>query len=274
MPIHYETIEDHIVLITIDRPERKNALDLPHWRDLADSWKRFRDEDDARVAIVTGVKDCFCAGADLKGFIDKAIAAADGKPIDINNLDHMVIDGIPFTVAMEGTLRTLPIYKPIIAAVGGPCVAGGIELVGGTDIVVASEDAVFGVTEAKRGLFPGGGTTPRLPRQIPWRAAMELLLTADMISAERALKLGLLNDVVPKDQLLERALQFARSIAANGPVAVRAVKEASLRALWAGSQKEAYEIEAECVQPVAASADAMEGPLAFAQKRPPVFTGR
>ncbi len=101
MPIHYETIEDHIVLITIDRPERKNALDLPHWRDLTDSWKRFRDEDDARVAIITGVKDCFCAGADLKGFINKAIEAANGKPIDLNNMDHMEIDGIPFTVTMD-----------------------------------------------------------------------------------------------------------------------------------------------------------------------------
>jgi enoyl-CoA hydratase len=274
MPIHYETVEDHIVLITIDRPERKNALDLPHWRDLANSWKRFRDDDDARVAIITGVKDCFCAGADLKGFINKAIEAANGQPIDINNMEHMEIDGIPFTVTMEGTLRTLPIYKPIVAAVGGPCVAGGIEMVCGTDIVVASSDAVFGVTEAKRGLFPGGGTTPRLPRQVPWRAAMELLLTADMISAERALRLGLINDVVPKDQLLERALQFARSMAANGPIAMRAIKESSLRALWAGSQQEAYEIESECVQPVAASADAMEGPLAFAQKRAPVWTGR
>jgi enoyl-CoA hydratase len=273
MPIHYETIEDHIVLITIDRPERKNALDLPHWRDLADCWKRFRDDDEARVAIVTGVNDCFCAGADLKGFIDKAIEAAQGQPIDINNMDHMEIDGVPFTAAMEGTLRTLPIYKPIIAAVGGPCVAGGIEIVFGTDIVVASEEAVFGVTEPKRGLFAGGGTTPRLPRQVPWRAAMELLLTGDMIPAERALRLGLINDVVPKDQLLERALQFARSIAANAPLSVRATKESAMRALWAGSQNEAYEIEAQCVQQVAGSADAVEGPLAFAQKRAPVWTG-
>ncbi len=274
MPIHYEMIEDHIVLITMDRPERKNALDLPHWRDLADSWKRFRDDDDARVAIITGVKDCFCAGADLKSFTGKVIETANGEPIDINNMENLKIDGIPFTVAMEGTLRTLPIYKPIIAAVGGPCVAGGIELVGGADIAVASTDALFGVVEPKRGLFAGGGTTPRLPRQIPWRAAMELLLTADMISAERALKLGLLNDVVPKGELLERSLQFARSIAANAPVSTQATKEAALRALWAGSQKEAYEIEAELAQRVATSADAVEGPIAFAEKRAPVWTGR
>src|SRR5579859_2244834 len=208
MPIHYE-VYDHIVLITIDRPERKNALDLPHWRDLAEAWKRFRDDDEARVAIITGVDGCFCAGADLKSFINKAVAGSNDQPIDLNNLEDVEIDGISVFVTLEGTLRNLPIYKPIIAAVGGPCVAGGIEMVGGTDIVVASEDAVFGVTEPKRGLFAGGGTTPRLPRQIGWRAAMELLLTADLISAERALQLGLINDVVPKDQLLDKAYDYA-----------------------------------------------------------------
>jgi enoyl-CoA hydratase len=274
LTIHYAKNDEHIVLITIDRPERKNALDLPHWRDLSDAWKRYRDDPDAWVAIVTGVDGCFCAGADLGDFISKVQQQEGGKSIDLNNLADFEVDGISLKAALEGTLRDLAIYKPIIAAVNGPAVAGGIELLGGVDIVVASTEAVFGVLEPKRGLFAGGGTTPRLPRQIGWRASMELLLCADKIPAERALQLGLVNEVVPADQLMDRAYDYAHRIAANAPISVRATKESALRGLAAGSMAEAYLIEAEVVKMVAESEDSVEGTRAFLEKRPPVWQGR
>jgi enoyl-CoA hydratase len=226
------------------------------------------------VAIVTGVEGSFCAGADLKDFISKAIAVANDGPIDLNDLADKKVDGISFSVATEGTLRDLPIFKPIIAAVNGVCVAGGMEMVGGTDIVIACPEALFGVTEPRVGLFAGGGTTPRLPRQLPWRAAMEILLTAEMIPAHRALELGLINDVVPRDQLLDRAFEWARRITVNAPLSVQATKESALRGLAAGSLEEAYAIEAEIAARVGRSEDAAEGPRAFMEKRAPVWAGR
>jgi enoyl-CoA hydratase len=173
----------------------------------------------------------------------------------------------------DAVLRSLTLYKPIIAAVNGPCVAGGMELLGATDIRIATEHAVFGLMEPKRGLFAGGGSTVRLPRQIPYAAAMEFLLTADAVPASRALEVGLLNEIVPEDELWERALGWAHRITANAPLAVQATKESVLR----GSALEleaAYRMEAEISHRVFATEDASEGPLAFAEKRPPVWRGR
>jgi len=170
-------------------------------------------------------------------------------------------------------LRSLKIYKPIIAAVDGPCVAGGMEMLGGVDIRVATDRAVFGVMEPKRGLFAGGGTTVRLPRQIPFPAAMEFLLTAEAFPAGRALELGLLNEIVAEDELAERALAWARRITANAPLAVQATKESVLRGL-AVDQKEGYRIESELAGKIFSSEDAKEGPKAFAEKREPVWRGR
>jgi enoyl-CoA hydratase len=268
MPIHYEQDADHVVLITIDRPEARNALDLYHFRDLAGAWRRFKDDPDAWVAIITGTGDAFMAGADLKTYIpqitklQKEIVAGGVKEID----------GCRLSDGTYAVLRNVKIYKPIIAAVNGPCVAGGMEMLGGIDIRIASPDATFGVMEPKRGLFAGGGTTVRLPRQLAFPAAMEFLLTAERFSAQRALELGLLNEIVEGD-LLARAREWAARITANAPLAVQATKESVLRGL-AVTMEEAYAIETELAGVVFQSEDAKEGPAAFAEKRPPEWKGR
>jgi enoyl-CoA hydratase len=269
VPIHYDVRDDHIVVITIDRPERRNSLDLYHFRDLAAAWHSFRDDDDLWVAIVTGVPGHFMAGADLKDYIPQITALSE--KISSGEVDE--IDGCKLSDGTEAVLRNVRLYKPIIAAIDGPCVAGGMEMLGGVDIRVATPSATFGVMEAKRGLFPGGGTTARLPRQIPFPAAMEFLLTAEAFPATRALELGLLNEIVPPEQLMDRAFEWAQRILANGPLAVRATKESVVRGL-SGTLRDAYKIEQELSQMVFASDDAKEGPKAFAEKRAPEWKNR
>lgn len=269
MPIHYEVDDAHVARITIDRPETKNALDMYHFRDLAGAWKAFRYDEEAWVAVVTGVPGCFMAGADLKTYIPQITALSE----QIASGEVTEVDGCKLTDGTRAVLRDTRIYKPIIAAVDGPCVAGGMEMLGGVDIRIATPEATFGVMEPKRGLFAGGGTTARLPRQLAFPAAMEFLLTAERFPAERALELGLLNEVVPADELADRATDWARRITANAPLAVQATKESVLRGL-SGSLAEAYAIEQELSQQVFATDDAKEGPKAFADKREPRWTGR
>jgi len=165
------------------------------------------------------------------------------------------------------------LYKPIIAAVNGTCVAGGMEMLGGCDLRVAADTATFGVMEPKRGLFAGGGTTVRLPRQVPFPAAMELLLCADRVSASRVYEMGLVNEVCAPSRLMERSLDYAHRITANGPFAVRKTKESVLRGL-AVDMKEAYRIESSISSEVFSSEDAVEGPRAFAEKRTPEWKNR
>jgi enoyl-CoA hydratase len=269
MPIHFDLGDDHVAVITIDRPESRNALDLYHFRDLAQAWRRFRDDPDAWVAIVTGVHRNFMVGADLKTYIPQITALQ--KQIASGEVTE--IDGCRLRDGTDAVLRSLTIYKPIIAAVNGPCVAGGMEMLGGVDIRIATPYARFGVMEPKRGLFAGGGTTARLPRQVPYPAAMEFLLTAEALPAERALILGLLNEIVREEELMIRAREWADRITANAPLAVQATKESVLRGL-AVDLDEAYKIESELATKVFSSEDAKEGPAAFAAKRPPVWQGR
>jgi enoyl-CoA hydratase len=265
MPIHYKVGDDHVAHITVDRPEAKNAMDMEHFFQLRSAWDRLGDDEDAWVAIITGVGDSFLVGADLKTYIpqitehQRKIAAGEVADLGGYQLD----DGV------KAVLRGVKLYKPIIAAVNGTCVAGGMEMLGGCDIRVAADTATFGVLEPKRGLFAGGGTTVRLPRQIPFPAAMEFLLCADRISAAKAFEMGLLNEVCAPDQLMERALDYAARITANGPLAVRKTKESVLRGL-ATDMREAYRIESEIAGEVFSSEDAKD----FAEKRPPVWTGR
>ncbi len=268
MPIHYEQVGGHVARITIDRPEARNSLDLYHFRDLANAWRRFRDDPEDWVAIVTGVEGHFMSGADLKTYIPQ-ITELQTK-ISSGEVDE--IDGCKLRDGTDAVLRSLKIYKPIIAAVDGPCVAGGMEMLGGVDIRIATDRAVFGVMEPKRGLFAGGGTTVRLPRQLAYPAAMEFLLTAEAFPASRALELGLLNEIVSLDELAERAVDWAARINANAPLAVQATKESVLRGL-AVDQKEAFEIESELAGKIFSSNDAKEGPLAFKEKRDPIWTG-
>lgn len=269
MPIHYEKNDEHIVVITIDRPEARNACDIFHFRDLANAWRNFNADDDAWVAIITGVGRNFMSGADLKTFIPQVTKLQ--QQIADGGVDE--IDGCKLSDAVDAVLRNAKIYKPIIAAINGPCVAGGMEMLGGVDIRVATEHASFGVLEPRRGLFAGGGTTVRLPRQLTYPAAMEFLLTAEQFPAQRALELGLLNEIVHEDELQAKALDWARRIAVNAPLSVQATKESVLRGL-SENMRDAYKIESELSRRVFSSEDAREGPRAFAEKRPPRWQGK
>ena len=269
MPIHYEKDDEHIVLITIDRPEAKNSADMEHFYLLRKAWDDFNDDPDAWVAIITGVGDAFFVGADLKKYIPEITKVAER--IQKEGLDE--IDGYRLDDGTKAVLRNAKIWKPIIAAVNGFCTAGGMEMLGGVDIRVAVPEAKFAVMEPKRGLFAGGGTTVRLPRQIPFPQAMEFLLCADLIDADRAHEMGLLNRVVPAADLLDVAYDYARRITANAPLAVQATKQS----VWEGlgmSLRDAYRNEAQLSSAIFATEDAKEGPAAFAEKRPPRWQGK
>jgi enoyl-CoA hydratase len=276
MPIHVErdpTIGghrvEHAVLITIDRPQARNSLDLHHFRDLAAAWKDLRYDDDLWLAVVTGVPGNFMTGADLKTYIPQVTELAK----EIAKGDVTEIDGCRLEDGTRAVLRDVKLYKPIIAAIDGPCVAGGMEMLGGVDIRIATPNATFGVMEPKRGLFAGGGTTARLPRQLAFPAAMEFLLTAEPFPASRALELGLVNEIVEPDELLPRAGEWARRILANAPLAVQATKESVMRGLN-GTLADAYAIEQELSQRIFATEDAKEGPAAFKEKREPRWQAR
>src|SRR4051812_19785431 len=240
-----------------------------HFRDLAKAWRDFGADDDLWVAIITGVNQCFMAGADLKTYIPQITKL--NREIGAGTVDE--IDGCRLRDGTDAVLRNAKLYKPIIAAIDGPCVAGGMEMLGGIDIRVATPNATFGVMEPKRGLFAGGGTTARLPQQLPFPAAMEFLLTAEAFPASRALELGLLNEVVEPDVLLDRAFEWASRITVNAPLAVQATKESVLRGM-STTLAEAYVIEQEISSSVFATEDAKEGPKAFAEKRAPRWQGR
>jgi enoyl-CoA hydratase len=270
MAIRYEPTDDHIAVITIDSPPR-NALDIYGFRDLAKAWRTFRDDPDAWVAVVTGTGDAFCVGADLKTYIPQITELqAKISAGEVTEIDGCRLSDGPFAVLRPPKVR---IYKPIVAAVNGFCTAGGMEMLCGTDLRLAAPEARFAVMEPKRGLFAGGGTTVRLPRQMAFPHAMEMLLCADLVPAEQALAMGLLNRIVPRDELLDAALAMARRITVNAPLAVQATKESVLRGL-ALDYEDALELENELAGKVFRSDDAKEGPRAFAEKRPPVWTGR
>src|SRR5450432_1487434 len=228
MPIHYDRDDEHIVLITIDRPDARNSCDMEHFKLLREAWERFENDDDAWVAIITGVGDAFFTGADLKRYVPEITKLQ--KQISEEGLTE--INGYRLDDGTKAVLRGAKIWKPIIAAVNGFCTAGGMEMLGGVDIRVACPEAKFAVMEPKRGLFAGGGTTVRLPRQVPWAQAMEFLLCADLIDAQRAYDMGLLNAIVPSGELLDAAYAYARRITANAPLAVRATKQSALQGLY------------------------------------------
>lgn len=258
--IDYEQ-QGHIVTITINRPEAYNSLDMEHFQALLAAWTRFRDDQSAWVAVVTGVGAAFCTGADLKRFIPQLTGELP-QPEGWNRED-----------AIHAVLHRFPVYKPIVAAVNGVCVAGGMEMLGSTDIRVGTPDARFAVMEPKRGLFAGGGTTVRLVRQLAYAHAMELLLTADMIDADRALAMGVLNQVVEREHLLQAAYDYAERIAANAPLAVFATKQSAVESLSLDLDA-AFDNESRYTDFVFATEDAKEGPRAFAEKRAPRWQGR
>jgi enoyl-CoA hydratase len=269
MPIHYERDDEHVVRITIDRPEARNSADMEHFKQLRMAWERFDEDPDAWVAVITGVGDAFFTGADLKTYVPEITKVAER----IQNEGLSELDGYRLDDGTKSVLRGARIWKPIIAAVNGFCTAGGMEMLGGVDIRIACPEAQFAVMEPKRGLFAGGGTTVRLPRQIPFPYAMEFLLCADLIPAHRAYEMGLLNAIVPSEQLLDKAYEYARRITANAPLAVQATKQS----VWEGlgmSLRDAYKNESQLSSMIFQTEDAKEGPKAFREKRKPNWQGK
>jgi len=257
-----------IAVVTINRPKQMNALNPEVCVRLAEFWKQLNADPEARVIILTGAGDkVFSAGADLKRLITLINKAR--KPED--EWDHKLVADMSQTdFAMLRNDAALD--KPIIAAINGTALAGGCEIVQGTDIRVCADHAKIGLSEAARGLFPAGGSTVRMPRQVPYARAMEIMLTAEPVSAQEAKDMGFLNYVVPKEQVMAKALEIAGKIAANGPVAVQQIRKSVKACLSEAKVADAMKLESKFSAPVFQHPDAKEGPLAFAQKRKPVWS--
>ncbi len=251
--IEYEK-RGHVAIVTINRPDARNALTTEMLTALDAAFDEFNGDSDLWVAILTGAGDkAFSSGMDLKEAI----------PL-LTEGDTLGYD--------DPTRRQFSqIFKPIIAAINGYCIAGGLEMLQGTDLRIAADHATFGLGEVRWGIIPTGGTHIRLPRQIPWAVAMELLLTGQPIDAQRAYDIGLVNRVVPLDQLMPTALELAETISQNGPLAVQTAKEIAVRALGLES---GFVLERALGERVMKSEDAKEGPRAFFEKRPARFKGR
>ncbi len=258
----------HIAYITFNRPDVRNALNPELMLRLADAWLDYAQDDNLRVAIITGAGDrAFTAGADLGRLIPLFTRAR--QPED--DWDRRLLGDL--SLARTALLRGYPLYKPVISAINGYCLAAGTELIQATDIRIAADHATFGLTEVKRAIIPAGGGLARLPRQIPYCKAMEILLVGENSTAQEAYRIGLVNYVVPASELMAKAEEFAGKIAANGPLAVRKIKEAVLRTSGLPLD-DAYGVEDQCVVEVMRSEDAREGPRAFVEKREPQYKGR
>ena len=250
--IKYEK-EGRIAVVTLNRPEALNALTPDMLMALEDVWADYSADKDLWCAVFTGSGErAFCAGADLKESIPKLTS---GESLGFD----------------DPTKRQFSdVIKPVVCAVNGFCIAGGLEMLLGTDIRIAAEHATFGLGEVRWGVIPAGGSHIRLPRQVPWAIAMELLLTGGTIDAKRAYDVGLINRVVPADQLMPTAMEVAETICKNGPLAVKTAKEIAVRSL---GLEAGFVLERSLSQKVMRSEDAKEGPKAFMEKRPPEFTG-
>lgn len=250
----------HVLIVTMNRPQARNALTGPMMALMRQAWDEVDSDPDIRVAVLTGAGGAFCAGADLKAMT----ASHPGEEFKKGRMDLAVIDAL---------LKGRRLAKPLIAAVEGAAIAGGTEILQATDIRIAGASARFGISEARWGLFPLGGSAVRLVRQLPYTIAADLLLTGRHIDAGEARRIGLIGEVVPDGQALPRALEVADQIAANGPLAVQAILR-TIRETEGMSENEAFALESRIGMAVFQSADAKEGPRAFTEKRRPVFTGR
>jgi len=252
--------QGHVLIVTMNRPRVRNALSGPMMALLLEAWDQVDSDPDIRVCVLTGAGGAFCAGADLK-------AMTRSHP------GESFRSGGPDMSAIPALLKGRRLTKPLIAAVEGPAIAGGTEILQATDIRVAGESARFGISEARWGLFPLGGSAVRLTRQIPYTVAADLLLTGRHISAAEAKEIGLIGHVVPDGQALAKALELAGLIAANGPVAVRGILR-TIRETEGLPENEAFQVEAGIGTAVFRSEDAKEGPRAFTEKRKPNFRDR
>jgi len=246
-------VADGIMTVTLNRPKAKNAANKALAVGVAAAMDELDSNDDIRVAILTGAGGTFCSGMDLKAFVTGEMPMVEGRGF--------------------AGITEKPPQKPLIAAVEGYALAGGLELMITCDLIVAADNAKFGIPEVKRGLAAAAGGLIRLPRQIPSRLAMELALTGDFITAERAQSMGLINRVVPAGTALEAAKELAAAICANGPLAVRISKQVVTQSGdWSG--EEMWQKQQEVVMPIFTSEDAIEGATAFAEKRAPNWKGK
>jgi enoyl-CoA hydratase len=257
--------DGHVLVLTMNRPDRRNALSGDMMQRLGAAWDEVNSNPDIRVAILTGAGGAFCAGADLDAMTQSHPGDAFEKGGDtVSDIARGVIKPL---------LKGFRLTKPLIAAVEGAAVAGGTEILQACDIRVAGESARFGVSEVRWGLFPLGGSTVRLRRQIPYTVAADILLTGRHLRAPEAKEIGLIGHVVPDGEALAKAKEIAALIAANGPVAVQAVLRA-LRETESMPEDEAMRVESEIGMDVFKSDDAKEGPMAFMEKRTPAFKGQ
>lgn len=267
MALIYEK-KDGIAYLTLNRPEARNSLDPQTILELIRAWEDYRDDAAMRCAIITGAGDkAFCAGADL----GKLIPLFTGAKQPETEADKAVASDA--TIASKAFLRDFELYKPVIAAINGHAIAGGMEMLYSTDIRIAAEGAKFGLQEVKWAIFPMMGSTVKLPRQLPYARTMELLLTGELMDAQEAYQLGFVNRVVPRDKVMEEAERFARIIADNGPLAVIALKKAVIQCIGL-TLREGLAKEVEIGSPVFMTEDAQEGPRAFKQKRKPQYKGK
>jgi|ERR1700761_1171711 len=245
-------VAEGVAVITIDRPQARNAINGEVARGIAAALEEFDGRSDVSVLVLTGAGGTFSAGMDLKGFLTGDAPLAAGRGF--------------------GGIVEKPPAKPIIAAVEGYALAGGFELVLACDLVVASEDAKFGLPEVRRGLVAGAGGLLRLPARIPYYLAMEIALTGEHYSAARLVAAGLVNRLVPAGEALAGAKELAAKVALGGPLALAATKRVIVESAdW--SAAEAFGKQGEIITPIYGSKDATEGAMAFAEKRPPVWRG-
>ena len=248
-------VRDRVARITINRPEAMNAMDADVYAELSKAWIDVRDNPDVWVTIITGAGEkAFTAGADLKSLIPQKHGKADFWLTQKN----MILN------------RGLEVWKPVIAAVNGYCLAGGMTLLFATDIRIAAEHAVFEISEVKRGILAGNGGTQRALRQLPYAIAMEMLLLGRRLAAHEALSYGLVNKVVPLGDLMPTAEEYARRLCENGPLALRASKELAIRS-QSLPLEQGLRLEESFQEFLRGTEDAKEGPRAFAEKRKPVF---
>jgi len=257
-----------VTLVTLNRPEKRNAFSPEMVVKLAAFWDDVAQDDNVRAIVITGAGDkAFSAGGDMGSLIPLMMRTRTpiGPWEEKFSADRKALG--------RALLRGARFFKPVIAAINGHAHAGGAELVLATDLRVMSSQANLAVTEVRRGLIASGGSLVRMPRQVPWAHAMELLMLGEPVSAERAQTMGLVNWVVPPEQVLDKAMELARQVSLGAPVALEKTKEVMVRTSGLPLE-EAFAIETQCTKENAAMDDAKEGPRAFMEKRAPVFRGR